>query len=93
MGSRPVVLALAGAATIAFSGILVRLADEPPSTAAFYRCAYALPALAALTFWERSRFGPLNGRERTLSTPGSCWTSGLRPAWSPRCRSSCLASF
>jgi len=67
MGSKPVGLALAGAATIAFSGILVRLADQPPSTAAFYRCAYALPALAALALWERSRFGPLNGRERMLS--------------------------
>jgi drug/metabolite transporter (DMT)-like permease len=65
--SRPVGLALAGAATIAFSGILVRLADVPPSTAAFYRCAYAIPALAALTVWERRRFGPLNRRERTLS--------------------------
>jgi drug/metabolite transporter (DMT)-like permease len=60
-------IALAGATTIAFSGILVRLADEPPSTAAFYRCAYALPALAALSLWERSRYGPLNVRERTLS--------------------------
>jgi len=67
VGSRPVGLAVAGAATIAFSGLLVRLADEPPSTAAFYRCAYALPALAALAYWERSRFGPLKGRERTLS--------------------------
>jgi drug/metabolite transporter (DMT)-like permease len=67
VGSRPVALALAGAATIAFSGILVRLADVPPSTAAFYRCAYAIPALAALAVWERGRFGPLNRRERTLS--------------------------
>jgi hypothetical protein len=36
---------------IAFSAGLVRLADVAPVTAAFFRCAYALPALAALTWW------------------------------------------
>jgi len=41
-------MAVAGAVCIAFSGILVRLAAVPPSTAAFYRCAYALPVLAVL---------------------------------------------
>ena len=51
-------MAVAGALAIAFSGILVRLADVPPSTAAFYRCAYALPPLAVLALWERRRFGP-----------------------------------
>jgi hypothetical protein len=40
-----VLLALAGALAIAFSGILVRLADVEPSTAAFFRCAYAVPFL------------------------------------------------
>jgi len=64
---RPVGLALAGATAIAFSGILVRLADQPPSTAAFYRCAYALPPLLALAAWERRRYGPLADRARTLS--------------------------
>jgi drug/metabolite transporter (DMT)-like permease len=65
--SRPVGLALAGAAAIAFSGILVRLADQPPSTAAFYRCAYAIPPLLALAAWERRRYGPLGDHARTLS--------------------------
>jgi drug/metabolite transporter (DMT)-like permease len=64
---RPVGLALAGATAIAFSGILVRLADQPPSTAAFYRCAYALPPLLALAAWERRRYGPLADHARTLS--------------------------
>ena len=45
IGSRPVVLALTGALAIAFSGLLVRLADVEPATAAFYRCLYALPFL------------------------------------------------
>lgn len=55
-------MAMAGATCIAFSAILVRLADVPPSTAAFYRCAYALPALGLLAWWERRRFGPLGRR-------------------------------
>ena len=36
----------------------LRLADLPPSTAAFYRCAYALPPLALLAWYERRRYGP-----------------------------------
>jgi drug/metabolite transporter (DMT)-like permease len=61
---RPVPLAAAGAASIAFSGILVRLADVTPSAAAFYRCAYALPPLLVLALWEGRRFGarPLGQR-------------------------------
>jgi drug/metabolite transporter (DMT)-like permease len=60
-------MAMAGATCIAFSAILVRLADVPPSTAAFYRCAYALPPLALLAWWERRRFGPLERRALWLS--------------------------
>lgn len=69
---RPVPLVVAGAACIAFSGILVRLADVPPSTAAFYRCAYALPPLAALALRERRRFGARAGRDRRLA-----WLAGV----------------
>jgi drug/metabolite transporter (DMT)-like permease len=65
-------MAVAGAVTIAFSAILVRLADLPPSTTAFYRCAYALPLLLALALWERWRFGPRDRRERGLA-----WLAGL----------------
>ncbi|MDQ3065974.1 MAG: EamA family transporter, partial [Actinomycetota bacterium] len=57
IGKHAALLAVAGAITIAFSGILVRLADVEPSTAAFFRCLYALPFLAPLAWWERSRFG------------------------------------
>lgn len=45
----------------------MRLADLPPSTTAFYRCAYALPVLLALGLWERGRFGPRGRRERVLA--------------------------
>ncbi|HVF80034.1 MAG TPA: DMT family transporter [Solirubrobacteraceae bacterium] len=55
---RPAFFALAGAITIAFSAILVDLADVEPSTAAVFRCAYALPLLALLALRERRRHGP-----------------------------------
>ena len=67
MGSRPALMAAAGATCIAFSAILVRLADVPPSTAAFYRCAYALPALGMLAVWERRRFGPRDRGQSLLA--------------------------
>jgi drug/metabolite transporter (DMT)-like permease len=67
MATRAVPMALAGAACIAFSGIFVRLADVPPSTAAFYRCAYAVPVLALLALRERRLFGPGTGVERRLA--------------------------
>ena len=57
---RPVVTAVGGALCIAFSAILVRYADVTPSTAAFFRCAYALPALAVIALIERQ------GRRRPL---------------------------
>ena len=72
MSRRPILLAAAGAACIAFSGILVRLADVPPSTAAFFRCLYALPVLALLAWWERRRFGPRPRAQRVLA-----WVAGL----------------
>jgi drug/metabolite transporter (DMT)-like permease len=58
---------MAGAVCIAFSGILVRLASVPPSTAAFYRCAYALPPLALLALWERRRYGPRPRSQQLLA--------------------------
>jgi drug/metabolite transporter (DMT)-like permease len=61
-----------GALVIAFSGILVRLAEVAPSTAAFYRCAYALPALALLAWLEDRRFGRRPLRERV-----PLWGAGL----------------
>ncbi len=56
--------ALLGAVTIAFSSILVRLSHASPSTAAIFRCAYALPALAALAVVEDRRLGVRSWRER-----------------------------
>jgi len=72
MTARPLLLVIAGTVCIAFSGILVRLADVTPSTAAFYRCAYALPPLAALALWERRRYGARGRRARSLA-----WVAGV----------------
>jgi drug/metabolite transporter (DMT)-like permease len=66
LGRRPVPVAVAGAGIIAFSGILVRLADVSPETAAVFRCAYAVPVLAVLAAYESRRFGPRPRRERLL---------------------------
>jgi drug/metabolite transporter (DMT)-like permease len=56
--------AVLGAITIAFSSILVRLSHASPSTAAIFRCVYALPLLAALAWREDRRNGPRSWRER-----------------------------
>lgn len=54
----------AGALTIAFSAVFVRLAEVSPTTAAVYRCAYALPALGLVAWAERRRHGPRPWRTR-----------------------------
>jgi drug/metabolite transporter (DMT)-like permease len=56
--------ALLGAVTIAFSSILVRLSHASPSTAAIFRCAYALPVLGLLAWYEDRRLGPRRLRQR-----------------------------
>jgi drug/metabolite transporter (DMT)-like permease len=65
--ARPGLAAVAGALTIAFSAILVKLANVSPSTAAIFRCAYALPVLGALALWEDRRFGARARRDRLLA--------------------------
>ena len=63
----PVLFAAGGAVVIAFSAILVRLAEVSPSTAALFRCAYALPPLALLAYLENRRFGPRDPVDRRLA--------------------------
>ena len=67
MTERPVLAGALGAFVIAFSGILVKLAEVSPATAAFFRCAYALPLLGLLAWIERRRYGPRSSRERLLA--------------------------
>jgi drug/metabolite transporter (DMT)-like permease len=58
------VCAVLGAVAIAFSSILVRLSHASPSTAAIFRCAYALPVLAVLAVREDRRLGARSWRQR-----------------------------
>ena len=67
VSERPILAGALGALVIAFSGILVRLAEVSPSTAAFFRCAYALPVLGALAWVERRRYGGRSRRDRLLA--------------------------
>jgi drug/metabolite transporter (DMT)-like permease len=69
LGERPAVAAVAGALTIAFSAILVKLADVAPATAAIFRCAYALPLLGWLAWREDRRYGSRSARDRRLAIP------------------------
>jgi len=61
------VCAFLGAFTIAFSSILVRLSHASPSTAAIFRCLFALPVLGALARMEDRRFGPRSARDRWIA--------------------------
>ena len=67
LGSRPILTAILGALAIAFSAILVRLADVSPSTAAVFRCLYALPALGLLALLEERRYGRRAAGQRRLA--------------------------
>jgi drug/metabolite transporter (DMT)-like permease len=67
VNERPVLAGALGALVIAFSAILVRLADVSPVTAAFFRCAYALPLLGLLAWIELRRHGPRPRRDRLLA--------------------------
>jgi drug/metabolite transporter (DMT)-like permease len=71
LSERPVLAAVLGALTIAFSAIFVRLADVTPATAAIFRCAYALPLLGALAWYERRRYGPRAAGQARLA-----WIAG-----------------
>jgi len=60
------VCAVLGALTIAFSSILVRLSHASPSTAAIFRCAFALPVLGLLAWLEDRRFGRRSWAQRRV---------------------------
>jgi drug/metabolite transporter (DMT)-like permease len=63
----PGLLVLAGAGAISFTGVLVRLADEPPAAAGLYRCLYALVLLGVLALVERRRLGGMERRRHALA--------------------------
>ena len=71
LGRRPGGAALAGALTIAFSGILYVFSGVSPSTGAFFRCLFALPPLWLMARSEERHFRPPDRRARHLA-----WLAG-----------------
>jgi drug/metabolite transporter (DMT)-like permease len=61
------VCAVLGAVTIAFSSILVILSHASPSTAAIFRCAFALPVLGPLAWIESRRLGSRSATDRRIT--------------------------
>ncbi|HEY2769146.1 MAG TPA: DMT family transporter [Solirubrobacteraceae bacterium] len=61
------IAALLGAIAIAFSSILVRLSHASPSTAAIFRCAYALPVLGWLAWLEDQRYEGRSWADRRVA--------------------------
>jgi drug/metabolite transporter (DMT)-like permease len=78
---RPVLAGVLGALVIAFSGILVRLADVSPATAAVFRCLYALPVLGLLAWIERRRYGPRARRQRLLAALAGSFLAADLISW------------
>jgi drug/metabolite transporter (DMT)-like permease len=61
-----VLVAAAGAACIASSAMLVRLADTTPATAAAFRCLLSVPLLAALMWFQTLGAPPRPSRSRLM---------------------------
>jgi drug/metabolite transporter (DMT)-like permease len=81
LAERPVAAAVLGAMVIAFSAILVRLSHASPSTAAVFRCAYALPVLAYLAARESRRDGPRSASERRLALAAGAFFAADLICW------------
>ena len=58
------ICAVMGALAIAWSSIFVKLSHASPSTAAIFRCAYAVPVLLLLAIFEDRRYGARHWRDR-----------------------------
>jgi drug/metabolite transporter (DMT)-like permease len=79
----PAAAAIAGAACISSSAVLMRLADTSASITALGRCAFALPVLGALALAERKRgTPPLPSRSRWLARVAGLFLAGDLILWS-----------
>jgi drug/metabolite transporter (DMT)-like permease len=75
------VCAMLGAFTIAFSSIFVRLSHASPSTAAIFRCAYAVPVLGLLAWREDRRYGRRTWAQRRLALGAGVFFSADLILW------------
>jgi drug/metabolite transporter (DMT)-like permease len=79
----PAATAIAGAACISSSAVLMRLADTSASITALGRCGFALPVLGALALAERRRGAPrLPSRTRWLARLAGLFLAGDLILWS-----------
>jgi len=82
-GLPPAAAAVAGAACISSSAVLMRLADTSPSITALGRCAFALPLLGGLAVAERRRGAQrLPSRSRWLARLAGLFLAGDLIVWS-----------
>ena len=79
--SNPVVRAALGAAFISSSAIVVTLAHTGAATAAFYRCALALPVLIPLAVAEQRRRGPRPLRTRLFAAVAGLFLAADLVMW------------
>jgi drug/metabolite transporter (DMT)-like permease len=78
MRSHPVTAALIGALSISMTGVLVRLADQPPATTGIFRCLYALAPLGVIAYVEARREGGMGWRRHGLAfLAGVCFATDL----------------
>ena len=64
------ICAALGALAIAFSSTWVQLSHASASTAAIFRCAYAVPVLLVLALYEDRRYGPRAWQDRRAAVAG-----------------------
>jgi drug/metabolite transporter (DMT)-like permease len=81
LAAQPYATMVVGALSISANAVMIELADTSTATASFYRCAIALPVLAALAWSERSRNGPISGRQRLLAVAAGVFFAGDMLLW------------
>jgi drug/metabolite transporter (DMT)-like permease len=75
------VCAVLGAFAIAWSSIFVKLSHASPSTAAIFRCAYALPVLLVLAVLEDRRYGARSWRDRRAAIAAGAFMAADLILW------------
>src|ERR1700733_14105611 len=75
------ICALLGALAIAWSSILVKLSHASPSTAAIFRCAYAVPVLLVLATIEDRRYGRRSWHERRAAIAAGVFMAADLVMW------------
>ncbi len=75
------ICAVLGAMTIAWSSIFVRLSHASPSTAAIFRCAYAVPVLLVLAVLEDRRYGVRSWRDRRAAVASGVFMAADLILW------------